>query len=148
MSWIIRDLWETLKTQSANYEDLIERDPIQAYEVISRIASEVGKRHGVLLDISFPGAELSELNRIGHRNVTLMVDANRRQFQRVSESQVKQTLSALKPSKIVPVGFGHEGFKADISSGRIDCLASGVHLWCEITPEVLQLLDWLFTNAY
>jgi hypothetical protein len=77
-----------------------------------------------------------------------MVDPSRKQFQRVSEGQVKNTLSALEPLKIVPVGFGHEGFKADIRSGRIDCLASGVHLWCEITPEVLQLLDWLFTNAY
>ena len=21
-------------------------------------------------------------------------------------------------------------------------------MWCDITPEVLQFLDWLFTNGY
>ena len=126
----------------------MSRNNIQAYEIISGIASEVGKRHDVFLQINFPpGGKILEIEKIGHRDLTILVDRSRRTF-RVSANQVKDVFAGLKPLKIGPVGFGHEGFKVELASGRIDCFPSGIHLWCEITPEVLPVLDWLFTNAY
>ena len=124
-------------------------DRITAYEIINRIASDIGTEWGVFLQLNFPPGQSSvNSSDLGHRNLTMLVFRDRKKFANVSESEVKHAFDPLNPTAIDNTGFGYEGFRVRLSNGRIDCLPGGVHLWCEITPEVLEVLDWLFTKAY
>ncbi len=150
MSWIIKDLWKSLELRQLEYENLLDLDDeIMAFEIINQIASEVGTKWSVFLQLNFPpGRSRLSLSSLGHRNLTMLVFRDRKKFTNVSESEVRHAFDRLKPTAIDATGFGYEGFRVRFSSGGIDCLPGGVHLWCEITPEVLDVLDWLFTNAY
>lgn len=150
MSWIIKDLWKSLELRESEYTNFInDDDRITAYEIINGIASDVGTKWGVFLQLNFPpGQSGVNSSNLGHRNLTMLVFRDRKKFADVSESEVKHAFDPLKPTAIDDSGFGYEGFRVRLSNGRIDCLPGGVHLWCEITPEVLEVLDWLFTNAY
>ncbi len=149
MSWIVRDLWETLEKRRAEFENLWKDHTLRAFETMNWIASEVGERWGVLIQINFPpGQERPDATRIGHRNLSVLVDKNRKRFESVTEDEVKKAAQRMSPLSFDPARFGHEGFRAKIASGQIDCLPSGIHLWCGITPEVLDFLDWIFVNGY
>lgn len=151
MSWIIKDLWKQLEDSRKHYEPLLADSDgrLQAYWIINRVASNIGERWGVTLQVNFPpGQSLSDAAGLGHRDITLLVHRDRKKFQGVTEDELRTCFHQLKPLAFESVGFGHEGFKVRLPCGRIDCLPSGVHLWCEITPGVLQVLDWLFEHAY
>jgi hypothetical protein len=149
LSWIIKDLWKALEAKRGQYEDLIQEDTIKAFEIVNQIASEVGGRWGVFIQLNFPpGRHKPTVLGLGHRDLTLLVYRDRKKFDSVSESEVKQALGPLNPLSFDSAGFGYEGFRVRLPAGRIDCLPGGVHLWCEITPEVLGFLDWLFSKAY
>jgi hypothetical protein len=149
MSWIVQDLWNTLDRRQGEFETLWANHSLRGFEMINWIASEVGERWGVLIQINFPpGQERPPAAQIGRRNVSILVDKNRKQFENVSGDDTKAAIQSLNPESFDPARFGHEGFRANLPSGRIDCLPSGVHLWCEITPNVLKFLDWLFVNGY
>ena len=150
MSWIIGDLWTNLELRKSEYENLLDQDdPIKAFETINRIASDVGTKWGVFLQLNFPpGQSKLSSSSLGHRNLTVLVFRDRKKFMNVSESEVQHAFDTLNPTAIEGTGFAYQGFRVRLSNGRIDCLPGGVHLWCEITPQVLRVLDWLFTNAY
>ena len=149
MSWIVKDLWDTLERRREEYESLWRDRTLRAFEIINWIASEVSERWGVLIQINFPpGQERPEAARIGRRNVSILVDKNRKKFETITEDDIKRAIQLLNPQSFDPARFGHEGFRANLSKGRIDCLPSGIHLWCDITPEVLEFLDWIFVNGY
>ncbi len=151
MSWIVKDLWKELEDRRHEYEPLLA-DPdgkLEAYWIINRIASEVSNMHGLTLQMNFPpGQSLSTVESLGRRDLSLLVQRDRKKFQGVTEEELRTCFDQLNPLAFENVGFGHEGFKVRLQDGRIDCLPSGVHLWCEITPEVLRVLDWLFEHAY
>ena len=149
LSWIVRDLWKNLEERQQEYEAQLAQGKLQAFETINRIASEVGARHGVFLQVNFPpGRSLADRGTIGRRDLSLLVYRDRKKFQGISEEELKQALQVLNPASFDRTGFGYEGFKVRLSTGRIDCLPGGIHLWCDITPEVLRVLDWLFEHAY
>jgi len=148
LSWIIKDLWKNLELRQSEYANFMnDDDRITAYEILNRIASDVGTKWGVFLQLNFPPGHASSSN-LGHRDLTMLVFRDRKKFMDVSESGVKHAFDPLNPIAIDRAGFGYEGFRVRLSKGRIDCLPGGVHLWCEITPQILEVLDWLFTNAY
>jgi hypothetical protein len=149
VSWIVRDLWDTLEKRRGEFESLWKDHTLRAFEKINWIASEVGGRWGVLIQINFPpGQERPDVTRIGHRNLSILVNKTRKKFETVTEDEVKLAAQRMSPLSFDPARFGHEGFRAKLTSGQIDCLPSGVHLWCDITPEVLEFLDWIFVNGY
>jgi len=150
LRWIIKDLWKNLELRQSEYETLLDHDDrIVAFEIINRIASDVGTKWGVFLQLNFPPGQSSfSSSNLGHRNLTMLVFRERKKFTNVSESEVKHAFDPLQPMAIDNTGFGYEGFRVRLSNGRIDCLPGGIHLWCEITPEILEVLDWLFANAY
>jgi hypothetical protein len=150
LSWILKDLWESLELRQSEYANLMnDDDRITAYEIVNRIASDVGTKWGVFMQLNFPpGQSGLGLSDLGHRNLTVLVFRDRKKFTNVSESEVRRAFDPLKPISIDSAGFGYEGFRVKLANGRIDCLPGGVHLWCEITLEVLGVLDWVFTNAY
>lgn len=149
MSWIVSDLWRTLEFRREEYDRLLKENGIKAFEIINRLAAEVGARWGTFLQLNFPpGQENATQPGLGHRNLTMLVYRDRKKFDPVSESDVKKAFAPLNPLSFDSAGFRYEGFRVRLPTGRIDCLPGGVHLWCEITPDVLRVLDWLFPNAY
>ncbi len=149
MSWIVKDLWKSLDERQEEYESQLELGKMQAFEIINRIASAVGTKHGVFLQVNFPaGGPLLEKSNIGRRDLSLLVYRDRKKFQGLTEQDLKEAFRPLSPASFESAGFGYEGFRVRIPMGRIDCLPGGVHLWCFITAEVLQFLDWLFEHAY
>ena len=149
MSWIVRDLWTSLQDREDEYRELLDANQFQAYGIINRIASEVGARWKIVLQLSFPPGQLGpRIEGLGHRDLSMIVYRDRHKFDHVSEAEVKNAFQALSPSGFDPLGHDYEGFKVSLSGGRIDCLPGAIHLWCEMTPSVLRVLDWVFTNAY
>jgi len=175
LSWIIKDLWKNLELRQSEYANFMnDDDRITAYAIINRIASDVGTKWSVFIQLNFPpgqskfgssglgssglgssglgssglGSSGLGSSGLGHRNLTMLVFRDRKTFTNIPESEVKHAFDPLNPTAIDSTGFGYEGFRVRLSNGRIDCLPSGVHLWCEITPEILGVLDWLFANAY
>jgi hypothetical protein len=149
LSWIVRDLWSSLETNRDNYAGLLEDDKLRAFGIINRIADEVGQRYGILIQLNFPPGQYGpRLQDLGHRDLSMLVHRGREKFSHVSEDDVKKVFERLNPVGFEPMKPDQDGFRARLSDGRIDCLPSGVHLWCDITPEILAVLDWLFVNAY
>jgi len=150
LSWIVKDLWKSLELRRSEYANLMrDGDRTTAYEIINRIAADVGTKWGLFIQLNFPpGQSKFSSSGLGHRNVTMLVFRDRKKFTNVSESEVRQAFDPLNPTAIDNAGFGYEGFRVKFSDGRIDFLPGGVHLWCETTPQVLEVLDWIFVNAY
>ncbi len=149
MSWIIKDLWRTLEERRADYEDALRQEKLQAFETVNRIASEAGAKWGVFVQLNFPpGRMIPQPEELGHRDLSILVHRERKKFEGVTEQDLRERLLVLKPVSFDNAGFGYEGLRARLPSGRIDCLPGGVHVWCELTPDVLVFLDWLFEKAY
>jgi len=149
LSWIIKDLWETLDKRRSEFDGLWTDKTLKAFETINWIATEVGERWGVLIQINFPpGQARPASTHVGHRNLSILTNKNRKEFETVSGDEIKERLQPLGPLSRDIARFGHEGFRANLPDGMLDCLASGVHLWCEITPKVLDFLDWIFPKGY
>ena len=149
MSWIIRDLWKTLEERRREYLPLLDQGKLDGFTRVNQIAASVGEKHGVFLQVNFPpGRDRGERGEIGHRDLSILVHRERRAFEGITEKELREALGPLKPVAIDASGYGYQGFRVKLASGRIDCLPGGVHLWCEITPEVVRFLDWLFLNAY
>ena len=149
MSWIVRDLWRSLEEQREEFEKLLAEGKIQAFERINHIASEVAAKWGVFLQLNFPpGQSLLDLDELGHRNISILVYRDRDEFEGIAEQELKEAFRSLNPASFDTAGFGYEGFRVRLPSGRIDCLPGGVHIWCDITPEVWRFLDWLFEHGY
>ena len=148
MSWIIQDLWKTLDDHAGEYEELLKEGKFEGFAAVNRIASSVGMKHGVVIQLNFPPGRKALPEKIGRQDLSILVYRERRRFEGITSEQMVEAIRKLDPVAIENVGFGHEGYKIKAADGRIDCLAGGVHLWCEITPKVSSFLDWLFTNAY
>lgn len=149
MSWIVRDLWRSLEARKPEYENLLKDRELQAFETINQIASEVGARWGVFLQVNFPpGRKMEDALSVGHRDLSILVYRERKKFETITMEELKEAFRRLKPLSFDNTGFGYEGLRVRLSIGRIDCLPGGVHLWCELTAEVLAFLDWLFGHAY
>ncbi len=118
MSWIVRDLWDTLEKRRGEFESLWKDHTLRAFETMNWIASEVGERWGVLIQINFPpGQERPDATRIGHRNLSVLVDKNRKRFESVTEDEVKKAAQRMSPLSFDPTRFGHEGFRAVCQAG-------------------------------
>ena len=149
MSWIIRDLWSKLEAGQSDYSTLLDTDKLRAFEIINRIVHEVGQRYGVLLQLNFPPGQYGpSVQNLGHRDLSILAHRGRKNFEATSEREIEQVFMQLRPLGLDPLNPSQDGFRARLVGGRIDCLPSGVHLWCEISPKVLEVLDWLFKNEY
>ena len=148
MSWILKELWQSLDEHRREYEPCLTEGKMSGFAAVNRIATTVGTKSGVVIQLNFPPGRKIVPEKVGRRDVSIMVYRERRKFEGVSNEQLAGLIRQLDPVSVENVGFGHEGYRIKTSEGRIDCLAGGVHLWCEITPQVLSFLDWLFINAY
>ena len=148
MSWIVTDLWLELEEHRIEYASQLSSSSPKAFAMISDIAARVGARWGLIVQVNFPAGAKNARQSLGHENLSLLMEPGRKKFLYSTEAEVRRHLELLGSSRLDPIAGGYEGFQARLDSGRIDCLPGGVHLWCIITPQVLDFLDWIFTNAY
>ena len=148
MSWIIHELWQSLNDRRGEYERLLEEGKFEGFAAINRIAQGIAVKWGIMIQLNFPPGREITLDRVGHRDLSILVHKERRKFEGVTREQLEEAFQQLEPISVDNTGFGYEGYKIKLSNGRIDCLPGGVHIWCEMTPRVLSFLDWLFANAY
>ena len=149
MSWIVRDLWSTLEARRSQYEDSLDKDRFNAFETVNKIASEVGQRWNVTLQLNFPPGRKGPTARgLGHRDLSLIVHRDWRKFEMVSEADVKNAFRCLHPIGFDTMSEGHDGLRIRLADGHIDCLPGAIHLWCDLTPDLLKVLDWLFENLF
>jgi len=147
MSWIVTDLWKELDEHREEYALQLSRSSPKAFAIIADIAARVGVRWGLIVQVNLPAGARNARESIGHENLSLLIEPGRKKFEHSTESEVRRHLEMLGSSQLKSIA-GYEGFQARLDSGRIDCLPGGVHLWCTITPQVLDFLDWIFTNVY
>ena len=148
MSWIVTDLWQELEEHRAQNASQLSLSSPKGFAMINDIAARVGARWGLIVQVNFPAGAKNARQSLGHENLSLLMEPGRKKFLYSTEAEVRRHLELLGSSRLDPIAGGYEGFQARLDSGRIDCLPGGVHLWCIITPQVLDFLDWIFTNAY
>ena len=148
MSWIVRDLWQSLEKHRGEYEGYLREGKFEGFAAINRIASSVAEKYGVFMQVNFPPGRSIQLEKVGHRDLSILVHKERRKLEGVTIEDLKKAVQLLKPMSYDSTGFGYEGLKVKLAEGRIDVLPGGVHIWCLITPEVFAFLDWLFLHAY
>ena len=148
MSWIVHDLWRSLGQRREEWENSLTEGKFEGFATVNRIASGVAAKYGMLIQVNFPPGRKIIIEKVGHRDLSLLVHKERRKFEGVTKEQLEEAFRLLGPGSVDNTGFGYEGYKVRLSDGRIDCLPGGVHIWCDITPEVLKFLDWLFTNEF
>jgi hypothetical protein len=148
LSWIIHELWQSLDERREEYEVFLREGKFEGFAAINRIASGVAAKWGIMIQVNFPPGQEIVPGKVGRRDLSILVHKERRRFEGVSTEQLNEAFRKLAPVSVDNTGYGYEGYKIRLPKGRIDCLPGGVHIWCEITPEVSNFLDWLFTEAF
>lgn len=148
MSWIIKDLWQSLEKRREEYEGYLNEGKFEGFAAINRIASTVAEKYGVFIQVNFPPGRSIQVENVGHRDLSILVRKERQKLEGTTLEELKRALQLLNPVSYDSAGFGYEGLRVRLDEGRIDVLPGGVHLWCRISPEVLSFLDWLFQHSY
>ena len=151
MSWILNQIRERIAENQTRFNELLnDGKTYRVYYEVNQIASDVGSNYGIQILMNFPNAKsIYDMKILGSRGISIIVDTARKKFPNFSEEEVHSQLTRLIPnSRVLPVGFGHEGFHVDLQSGRLTVLPSGIHVWCAVDQLPGEFLDWLFTRVY
>jgi len=151
MSWILNQIRERLVKNQTHFNKLLnDGKTYQIYHEVNQIASDVGSNYGIQILMNFPNAKsIYDLKSFGLRGISMIVNSARKKFPNISEDNVHNEIMKRVPnSRVLQVGFGHEGFHVDLEFGRLTVLPSGIHVWCEIDQLSAEFLDWLFTEVY
>jgi hypothetical protein len=151
MSWILSKIHERIAERQAYFDALLTGGKTyQVYHEVNQIALDVGSKYGVQVFLNFPNAKsIHELKSLNSRGISIIVDNSRKKFSNYAQDEVRDQLSKrFLDARLVPVGFGHEGFHVDFKSGRLTVLPSGVHIWRELDLQTKEFLDWLFFEFY
>ena len=148
---IIEDLQKALKSDLAQIQFLLKKNPAMAYTKITEIGTKTGHKYNVKLIVNFPHeGKIEEFDMYGKRDLSLIIDQTKTNF------PINRNIIKLKAQELFQVAKvqdaymyeGKEGARVLFNGGRIDILPHSLHIWCEFTPKVIEFCDWLFTNVY
>jgi hypothetical protein len=130
----------------------LRKSPNVAYQKVNELASFVGSRYNVNLQLHFPvPAKITDIDSYGTENIGIVVDKFRKTFP-ISRELVKQKAIEFLGSDAQPQDAymyeGKEGVKVVLAEGRIEVLPGSVHFWCRIDGKVRAFADWLAENVY
>lgn len=130
---------------------LAKKNPHAAYQKVNELASFVGSRHGVNLQLHFPvPAKIADVDAYGTENIGIVVDKWRRTFP-IPREQVKKKAEEMLPGAKAQDAYmyeGKEGVKVVMEGGRLEVLPGSIHLWCRADDNVSKYADWLMENVY
>ena len=151
MSWILNKIRERIAENQPHFDELLnDGKTYRVYHEVNQITTDIGSTYGVQIFLNFPNAKsIYALRSFSSRGISMIVDSSRKKFLKFSEEEVhRELLKRIPNARVVPVGFGHEGFQVNLESGRLTVLPSGIHVWCEVDHPSEEFLDWLFVEVY
>ena len=148
----MEDLYYNIKRNRDIIAVALRRSPNIAYQKANELASFVGSRYSVELQLHFPIAQkISDLDSYGTENISVVVDKFRRTFP-VARETVKQKAIQLIGDDARPQDAytyeGKEGVKVVMPNGSIEVLPGSMHFWCKIDTRIKSYGDWLMENVY
>ncbi|HZD12342.1 MAG TPA: hypothetical protein VE177_02335, partial [Candidatus Binatus sp.] len=102
MSWILHELWDDLEKRQEEYSTLLQGSSPRVFAVINGIASGVGSKWGVTIQVNLPSGGDRARGLLAHRNVSLLFDPGRKRFHGVKEVDVRGQLGLLGCSVFEP----------------------------------------------
>ncbi|MFQ5997778.1 MAG: hypothetical protein ACE5KO_00565 [Candidatus Bathyarchaeia archaeon] len=151
MSWLIEELQSEFKARATSLQDLLDKkEDLEVFQEVARIAKNIAKKHGIDILLNFPlKAGFERPETYGCQNVSFYIDRGRKKLVNVTRQQLAIKIKEILPeAELKPTKYGYDGFRVELTAGRLDILPGALHAWCEITPRILMLLDWLFLTVY
>jgi len=150
-SELVADLQTQLKKDLAQIRFLLKKNPAMAYTRIVEIGKEVGKTYNIKLIVNFPKqGKIKEFERYGKRDLSLIVDYDRKRFPIDREIIKQKAIEMLGDVKTEDAYMyeNKEGVRVFTDDWKIDILPHSVHIWTEFNDKVTAFCDWLMENAY
>ena len=150
-SELVTDLQSQLGKDVAQIRFLLKKNPATAYARIVEIGKEVGKRYNIKLIVNFPKqGKIEEFNKYGKRDLSLIIDHNRKRFPIDREIIKQKAIEILGDVKTEDAYMyeNKEGVRVFTEDWRIDILPHSVHIWTDFNDNVISFCNWLMENAY
>lgn len=150
-SSITQDLQEQLRKDLAQIRFLLKKNPALGYARIVEVGRLVGKKYGIKIVVNFPKkGRIEEFEMYGRRDLSLIVDYNRKRFpidREMIKEKAKEILGDIQVSDAY-MYENKEGVRVFTDNWKIDILPHSIHVWTEFTDGVTKFCDWLLENAY
>jgi hypothetical protein len=150
---LIKELRSNILANSKNLQRILNRSPNTAYQKINELASFIGSRYNLSLQLHFPNSKkISDIDAYGTENIGIVIDKFRRTFP-IPREEIKQMAIKVLGNNVQAhdayMYEGKEGVKIIVENGRIEVLPGSIHLWCKVDDEKLKnYVDWLMQNVY
>ena len=149
-SFLMRDLRFNFLKNKEILQELANKQSNIAYTRINELASYVGRRYGLDLQLHFPvSTKIADFDLYGHENIGIIVDKFRKKFI-ISREVIKAKAKVSIPRASVSDAYmyeGKEGVRILLEKGRIEILPGSVHVWCLIDPDIENFLNWLLAEV-
>jgi hypothetical protein len=150
---LIKELRSNILANSKNLQRILNRSPNTAYQKVNELASFIGSRYNLSLQLHFPNSKkISDIDSYGTENIGIVVDKFRKTFP-ITREEVKHMAIEILDNNVEAhdayMYEGKEGVKIIFENGRIEVLPGSIHLWCKVDDEKLKnYVDWLMQNVY
>ncbi len=150
---LIKELRSNILANSKNLQRILNRSPNTAYQKINELASFIGSRYNLSLQLHFPNSKkISDIDSYGTENIGIVIDKFRKTFP-IPREEIKQMAIKVLGNNVQAhdayMYEGKEGVKIILENGRIEVLPGSIHLWCKVDDEKLKnYVDWLMQNVY
>jgi hypothetical protein len=150
---LIKELRSNILANSKNLQRILNRSPNTAYQKVNELASFIGSRYNLSLQLHFPNSKkISDIDSYGTENIGIVIDKFRRTFP-IPREEIKQMAIKVLGNNVQAhdayMYEGKEGVKIIVENGRIEVLPGSIHLWCKVDDEKLKnYVDWLMQNVY
>ena len=148
---ITKDLQKELKSNLPQIRILIKKSEGIAYNRITELGFEVGKKYNIKLIVNFPHrSKIDDFDSYGTQDLSIIVDQTKTNFP-IERSIIKSKAKELFEDVKVEDAYmyeGKEGVKVFFDKGRIDILPHSLHIWCKFSEKVTEYCDWLLVNVY
>lgn len=145
------DLIYNLNYHDKELRHTLKKSPNQTFMKINEIASFVGKRYKIMLQIHFPdSSKIYDVESYGTENISLIIDKFRKTFL-ISRNIIRNKAIKIFPKGIVQDAYmyeGKEGLRLIIDKGRMEILPGSLHLWCNIDDKIKEFGDWLMEEVF
>ncbi len=150
-SSIIAELRKELTSNMPQIRILLKKSPAMAFTTINDIASNVGKKHGIVLSLNFPQkGKIEDFESYGTENVGMVFQRNSKSFP-ISRELIKSKAAEILENSQIHDAYmyeGKEGVRITSENIRLDILPASLHVWGKFDKKTSEFCDWLLVNCY
>src|SRR5919204_3600200 len=152
-SALIEELRSNIRNNSESLHKIFKRSPNIAYQKVNELASFIGSRYNLSLQLHFPNSKkISDIDSYGTENIGIVVDKFRRSFPIPREDIKRMAIEFIGDNVQANDAYmyeGKEGVKVLLENGRMEILPGSIHLWCKVdNKKIKDYVDWLMQNVY